>query len=345
MALNLAYKPVELVSTAGMAEEDWLDWRRKGIGGSDSAAVMGCSPFCTTRDLYYDKRSIAPAIQEESNWVTLQVGHLLEPLVAEIFARQTGYRVYQIQMMYRHPLYPFMQADVDYFIETADGHHGILECKTSHPNNKGKWENDAIPYNYELQCRHYMAVMNLDFVWIACLFSNSESDFVKRYIERDLDLEEELIRNEQHFWEDYVQAGVEPPYTEDGDLVLASLRKHYGPSDPGLPEIELDTSLGRDLLRYLQLKNLKRGYEKDLNDADCRMKEAIAPILDQMGTAEKAVLRYNGVRYTVSYASRYRHSIKKEDLERLKREQPAIYDEFVTVSESRTCTIKAKEET
>lgn len=52
MALNLDYKPVELVSTAGMAEEDWLDWRRKGIGGSDSAAVMGCSPFCTTRDLY-----------------------------------------------------------------------------------------------------------------------------------------------------------------------------------------------------------------------------------------------------------------------------------------------------
>lgn len=345
MALNLAYKPVELVSTAGMAEEDWLEWRRKGIGGSDSAAVMGCSPFCTTRDLYYDKRGIAPAIQEEPNWVTLQVGHLLEPLVAEIFARQTGYRVYQIQMMYRHPLYPFMQADVDYFIETDDGRHGILECKTSHPNNKGKWENDAIPYNYELQCRHYMAVINLDFVWIACLFSNSESDFVKRYIERDLDLEEELIRNEQHFWEDYVQAGVEPPYTEDGDLVLASLRKHYGPSDPGLPEIELDTSLGRDLLRYLQLKNLKRGYEKDLNDADRRMKEAIAPILDQMGTAEKAVLRYNGVRYTVSYASRYRHSIKKEHLERLKREQPAIYDEFVTVSESRTCTIKAKEET
>ena len=34
MALNLDYKPVELVSTAGMAEEDWLDWRRKGIGGS-----------------------------------------------------------------------------------------------------------------------------------------------------------------------------------------------------------------------------------------------------------------------------------------------------------------------
>ena len=186
--------------------------------------------------------------------------------------------------------------------------------------------------------------MNLDFVWISCLFSNSEADFVKRYIERDLDLEEELIRNEEHFWQDYVQAGIEPPYTENGDLVLASLRRHYGPSDPELPEIRPDTSLGLDLLRYLQLKALKQGYEKDLSDTERRMKEAIAPILDRMGRAEKAVLLYNGVRYTVSYASRYRHSIKKEELERLKREQPAIYDEFVTTSESRTCTIKAKEE-
>ena len=97
MALNLDYKPVEVVSTAGMPESEWLEWRRKGIGGSDSSAVMGCSPFCTTRDLYYDKRGIAPAIQDEPNWVTLKVVHLLEPLVAEIFARQTGYRVYQIQ--------------------------------------------------------------------------------------------------------------------------------------------------------------------------------------------------------------------------------------------------------
>jgi len=344
MALNLAYKPEEVVSTAGMPESEWLEWRRKGIGGSDSSAVMGCSPFCTARDLYYDKRGIAPAIQEEPNWVTLKVGHLLEPLVAEIFAKQTGYRVYQIQKMFRHPLYPFMQADVDYFIETDDGRHGILECKTSHPNNKGKWADDCVPYNYELQCRHYMAVMNLDFVWIACLFSNSENDFVKRYIERDLDLEEDLILNEKHFWEDHVLAGVEPPYTENGDLVLASLRKHYGPSDPEKPVVMLAPALTLDLQRYVQLTALKRDYEQKVKEADQRIKEASASFLDAMGTAERATLTSDGIVYTVSYASRYRHSIKKEDLERLKLEYPAIYDTFVSVSENRCCTVKAKEE-
>jgi len=49
----LNYKPVVIVSTENLSEADWLEYRRKGIGGSDAAAVMGLSPFCTTRDLYY----------------------------------------------------------------------------------------------------------------------------------------------------------------------------------------------------------------------------------------------------------------------------------------------------
>lgn len=49
----LNYKPAVVVSTENLSEADWLEYRRKGIGGSDAAAVLGLSPFCTTRDLYY----------------------------------------------------------------------------------------------------------------------------------------------------------------------------------------------------------------------------------------------------------------------------------------------------
>ena len=31
-------------------------------GENDAAAVMGLSPFCTKRDLYYDKRNIQPVV-------------------------------------------------------------------------------------------------------------------------------------------------------------------------------------------------------------------------------------------------------------------------------------------
>lgn len=343
MALDLNYKPVAVVSTEGMKEADWLEWRRKGIGGSDSSAILGVSPFTTTRDLYYDKRGIRPAVETESNWVALKMGHLLEPLVAEIFARQTGYRVYAIHKMFRHPLFPFMQADVDFFIETDDGRKGILECKTSHPNNKDKWANDTVPYNYECQCRHYMAVMNLDFVWIACMFTNSEADYVKRYIERDLDLEEDLIMNEKHFWEDYVQAGVEPPYTEKGDLVLESIRKHYGPSDPDAGTMALSATLQNPLETWLTMREAKLEHDRLSKKIEGDMKRVIAPVLDAMGVAEKAVLRTSSASYEVSFASKYRTGVSKEQLEHLKLDHPDIYEEYVTQTESRSASVKKKE--
>ena len=53
------YAPKILVSTEGLPREQWLEYRRKGIGGSDAAAVLGISPFRTGRDIYYDKLNTA----------------------------------------------------------------------------------------------------------------------------------------------------------------------------------------------------------------------------------------------------------------------------------------------
>lgn len=88
------YAPQILVSTEDLPREQWLEYRRKGIGGSDAAAILGISPFRTGRDLYYDKLNIVTADDNE-NWVQLEVGTLLEPLVAKIFAHKTGYKIYR----------------------------------------------------------------------------------------------------------------------------------------------------------------------------------------------------------------------------------------------------------
>ena len=52
------YAPQILVGTEGLPREQWLEYRRKGIGGSDAAAILGVSPFATARDLYYDKLKV-----------------------------------------------------------------------------------------------------------------------------------------------------------------------------------------------------------------------------------------------------------------------------------------------
>ena len=55
MALNLNYTPNKLVDISTLTEDQWLDWRRKGIGGSDVAVALNSSPYRTARELYYDK--------------------------------------------------------------------------------------------------------------------------------------------------------------------------------------------------------------------------------------------------------------------------------------------------
>lgn len=84
MILNMDYTPQALVRTDGLSRDEWLEYRRRGIGGSDAAAVLGISPFRTGRDLYYDKLKIVTADDNE-NWVAKEAGRLLEPLVAQIF--------------------------------------------------------------------------------------------------------------------------------------------------------------------------------------------------------------------------------------------------------------------
>ena len=240
------HSPQVLVDTENLTREEWLDWRRRGIGGSDVSAIIGISPFRTARDIYYDKLGIAAVEEDEGNWVAMEMGHLLEDLVAKIFERRTGLDIYQIKKMFRHPLYPFMLADVDYFITMPDGTKAILEIKTTNYNAKDLWWKDGretVPAYYEAQGRHYMAVMDIDRVFFCCLYGNTEDETIIREIHRDMAYEEEMVFLEQEFWDSHVQKQVPPPYLEDGDVILASARQYCGRADKNAETVVLNGAM------------------------------------------------------------------------------------------------------
>jgi len=115
VATQTDYAPSVIVETTGISEEEWLEYRRTGIGGSDASAVLGISPFMTARDLYYDKLKIVPAIDDDENWVQKEIGRLLEDLVAKIFQIKTGYEIYQIKKMFRHSCKQEMLSEMQSF--------------------------------------------------------------------------------------------------------------------------------------------------------------------------------------------------------------------------------------
>ena len=178
MEQSKTYEPNILVDTSDLPRDEWLKYRRLGIGGSDAAAILGISPFRTARDLYYDKLNIVTA-DDEGNWVAMEMGNLLEPLVAKIFAKKTGLKVFQRKCMFQHPHYPWMLADLDYLVELPDGSIAILEIKTTNYNAKDNWwynGKEIVPIYYESQGRHYMSVMNIDRVYFCCLYGNNEDE-------------------------------------------------------------------------------------------------------------------------------------------------------------------------
>ncbi len=334
---------IEVVDTSGLSEEDWLGYRRQGIGGSDVAAIMGVSPFATLRDLYNDKCGNPDVIQTEDNWVAKEVGHRLEDLVAKFFAYKTGYKVFAVRKLFRHPFHSFMQANVDFFVELPDGSIAILECKTTNYNSKEKWNDGAVPVNYEWQCRHYMAVMNLSCAYIACLYGNNENEFVYRRIDRDEVIEADMIEMEAHFWNEYVLGRIEPPYTESGDLVLESIRRHYGELDPTVDAVILPTSMAVKLEQYLDLAAQKSLLSQQIKELDEQMKIAYAPIVDVMKTSCSAVCVFGSNTYEVRNKPVFRTSISKDKLQKLEETHPDLYSEYTETTEGRRFSVKRKE--
>ena len=315
----------------------------KGIAGSDAAAVLGISPFRTGRDLYYDKLNIVTADDNE-NWVQLEVGTLLEPLVAKIFAHKTGYKIYRRPFMFQHPLYPWMLADLDYMVELPDGTTAILEIKTTNYNAKDNWwynGEEIVPIYYESQGRHYMAVMNIDRVYFCCLYGNSEDEAMIRRIDRDMAYEEELIALERDFWENHVLTKTPPPYVEaDGDLILESLRRKLGPADKDAPPVLLGQTQFGQLSMLLSLQEQKKALSADVSKLDKDIKRLKGMLIERMGTSCTAVYNGSAESYTITYNPVRSAGISKDALERLKDEHPDIYDQYVTVSEWRRFHVK-----
>lgn len=338
MSLNLNYEPEVLVSDiTKLTEDEWRKYRHQGIGGSDAAAACGVSPWKTAKDLYDEKLQKLSDSEDDTNWVAKEIGKRLEELVVQIFMKKTGLKPYAVRKMFRHPLYPFMLANVDYFVKIDEKIY-IIECKTSFSFYMDEWADNGVPYHYELQGRHYMAVTNVDGVIFLCLHGNNEDTFIMRRLERNLMQEESLISQESYFWNQNVLMGIEPEYTEKTDLVIKSIQEHYRKSDGS--QVTLPSELSGNIVDYLQLKEQKAELEKQEKVLEEQIKQLYVPIQMAMGNADTGIIRIGDNQYQAGYNMRTRTSINKKNMEALKIRYPDICRKYSETQVSRSFYIK-----
>lgn len=302
-------------NTLDIDRNQWLELRRKGIGGSDASAILGINPWSSAMDVWLEKTGEFEG--ENNDNEKMYWGNVLEDIVAKEFSIRTGLRVRRRNAMLKHKEYPFMLANVDRLII---GQKAGLECKTAGQYSADDWAM-GIPEHYKAQVQHYMAVTGYDTWYVAVLIGGQEFKHFK--ITRDEQFIKELIKAEVDFW-NKVQTKTPPPL--DGSEASGEVLKRLYPEAERGTEKELPHEAYELILKHDQACEEEKKI-KLIKD------EAANKIKNMLGTAEKGFIHDKKISWT-------NVSSKRFDSKKLQIEQPEIYDQYVNESSYRRFSIK-----
>ena len=306
-----------LVETEGLSREEWLRYRKCGIGGSDVAAILGISKWNSAISLWLDKTNQTNEPVEENE--AMQWGTIMEPIIRNHFAEVTGKTVVEVKAMLQHPEHPFMLADVDGLTTDDEGNPAILEIKTASEYKRAEWEND-IPSYYQTQVQHYLCVTGVQKAYVAVLIGGNS--FKVYEVDADAEIQSMLIAVEKDFW-NKVQNMIRPEMDgSDAAKNLLDSLYHGGISEKiVMPD---------EAIEYVDAY-IEACAEED--NAKAKKQEASNHIKEIMGDYDKATCLGHSISWKPVSSERL-------DSKALKEAEPEIYEKYVKKSISRRFTIK-----
>ena len=253
------YKNLFKIPTKDMSHEEWLEHRRKRIGGSDAASIIGMNSYSSPYTVWADKVGKLPPKEDNE---AMRIGRDLEDYVAKRFTEETGKKVRRENNILINPDIPFAHANVDRMIVGEDAG---FEAKTTSILNLKKFKNGEFPENYYAQCVHYLMVTGCKKWYLGVLVLGVEFKWFE--IERDEAEIEALRKSEEEFWE-YVKAG-EAPMADGSDSTSETLKTIYPESNGETVSL---MAYENDLQQYMTLSSLFDDVEKQMKEVENRIK-------------------------------------------------------------------------
>lgn len=297
--------------------------RRRYIGGTDIAAIVGVSPWASPLSVFLDKTS--PEKAEDSDSLPMRRGLALEAFIASEFERaKPGLVTYHPRPIVRDDWGFPAGASVDRYVATAEKPRtpiAVLECKTAFgfvSSRQWSEENADLPDGYFVQVQWYLAVTGLPLAYGAADTGKAELTIVP--IEADKRVQERLIVAAREFWTRHVEAGVAPePNGSDADGAALT---HMWPATIPDPPVSLEDELSEVILSdYLAHEFKAKEHKAKADEAKQRLQAL-------MGEHETAIVGS----WKLSWKRQSRTTI---DTKRLKAERPEIAAEYSRASESR----------
>lgn len=139
------------------SEAEWLQHRKRHIGGSEVAALFGEHPYLTKFELWHRKNGTLPDPDLSDNERVFW-GNTLEPAIAMGVARVHGWNIRKVRRYLTHPRVEGFGGSLDYEVVAHDRGAGVLEIKCADWLIVRNWEGGEPPLSYELQVQSYLAI-------------------------------------------------------------------------------------------------------------------------------------------------------------------------------------------
>lgn len=291
---------------------DFATLRRKGIGGSDVAAIAGLNPWKTPLAVWKEK-VLGERVEENA---AMRWGTKLEPLVLASYAEQENAQLTQPGPVFRDE---WRMANVDALAQVGDNRR-VVEAKTARSDRGwGAPGSDDVPDHYACQGQWYLDVMDLDRVDFAVLIAGSDFRIYSQL--RIHKVCDHLRALADRFWNYNVAKEIPPdPVTvaEANDL----WRKSTGRN------VVLPDDVQAAIIHREQWKAEIKEIEQAIESAELKIKSALQDAeigLDETGRTlvtwkTQVARRFDSARFKASHAS--------------------LYEEYCNQTESRVLRIK-----
>lgn len=292
--------------------------RRKFIGGSDIAAILGISPWKTALQLWQDKTQ--PAMPENNDPGRLRVlnrGKRMEPYVLDMARTEFGMDVVACNARYIDRDVPHFACEIDAEC-AADKPCTVenIEIKTVHPFKAKEWGEDQgtdqLPLHYAAQVLWGLGITGRSRCHVLALIG----DDLRRYVvERDDEAIAAIRQRAAEFWDGHVLTLNPPPPASAADVHALF------PRDGGAA-IEATEAAAMAIRELHQLRDKAKALGAEIEGLEASIKGAMG---------EAATLTLGGTKL----ATWRTHQAKRFDQRAFQAAHPALFDQFIKTTESR----------
>lgn len=255
-----------------MSGQEWLEWRRGGIGASDVAAavhgIYGGAYGVVHSKLSGEARdAIDPKLADR--------GHRWEHAVADAVQALTGQYVVGEQAWSAHKEHRWQRCTVDGFLApvaeaSPDDLDAVLEIKTKGLHAPYRWD----VWNTQTQWQMHVTGLRQAVIVVASIddLSDRAAGLRLEVVDADRTTQQLLISHAEQLWE-HVQAGT---YPQPGAEALDVVKDRWADAAPDIDTLIVDDEqLVWAISDYDEAKRVAKACERDLRAREAQIREAL----------------------------------------------------------------------